>query len=213
MMVKKNKKFLLKTVSLLLTFFIVVSLVFTATYSRYLTESEHNIGFLAKKQPTILFNGAEINERTLVSIWDWPSGVNQINGKFNLSAANLSEGESIDFRIRAFIEKDGALPYSQTDGMALTQENELHTEVSLTLGNESFNSVVHSVDPETNFYIKNGFSGDVYRFYNNLQEDLHENEHVFQLKAGKSGELDFVLNVYDTEIITSKIYICIEIVK
>ncbi len=213
MMAKKNEKFLFKVVILLLTFFIAISLVFTATYSRYLTESEHNIGFLAKKQPQILFNGAEIDDRALISIWDWTQGENQINGKFNLSVANLPEGEGVDFYIRAFIKSSSAEPTIQNEEVELTQEVTQPTEVSLTLGNDTFNSAAHSIDDEADFHIKNGFSGDVYHFFANEQLDPHENEYVFHLEEGENAELDFVLNVYDSEIITNRIYICIEIVK
>ena len=57
------------------------------------------------------------------------------------------------------------------------------------------------------------FEGYVYRFCDNVSDEGQTKEHVFHLENGENNELDFVLNVYNTEILPDKIYICIEIIK
>ncbi len=208
-MAKNCKTFLFKTVILLLIFFTAVSLTVTQTYSRYLTESEHDIGFTAKQQPKISFNGDDKDDRTLIRIWEWNDGAQQINGKFNLSLKESFGVDSVDFYIRAFIEKNSVLSDENGEQQVIQS-----AEVSLTLGAYSYNSVLSEANAESyiNASGEKVYEGYIYRFCDNVVNE-NPQEHVFHLETGQSNELDFVLNVNDTEIITDKIYICIEKVK
>ena len=208
-----SKKTLLKIAVLLISVTTALALTFTATYSRYITTVDKDIGFKAKQQVKISFNGAVIDDRTLVSFWDWTysdwtNGVPQKNGRFNLSLKNDYGIDGVDFYIRTFIDKNGAL--NSGEGEQPSQP----PEVSLTLGDNTYNSLMGESDSESYFNANSetAYEGYLYRFCDNLA-DSEPREHVFHLQPGESHELDFVLNVYNTEILPDKIYICIEIIK
>ena len=206
------KKIVFKSAVFVLTLFTALALTFTATYSRYITESDHDIGFRAKQQVKISVNGDDKDDRTLVSFWqwdnlDWTNGVPQ-NGSFNLSLKEEYGVDGVDFYIRTFIDKSGAL--NSGEGEQPSQP----PEVSLTLGDDTYNSIMGEADSESYFNANSetAYEGYLYRFCDNLA-DSEPREHVFHLQPGESHELDFVLNVYNTEILSDKIYICIEIIK
>lgn len=207
------KKIVFKSAVFVLTLFTALALTFTATYSRCITESDHDIGFKAKQQVKISFNGADIDDRTLVSFWqwdnlDWTNGVPQKKGSFNLSLKEDYGVDGVDFYIRTFIDKSGTL--NSGEGEQPSQP----PEVSLTLGDNTYNSIMGEADSESYFNANSetAYEGYLYRFCDNLA-DSEPREHVFHLQPGGSHELDFVLNVYNTEILPDKIYICIEIIK
>lgn len=209
------KKIVFKSAVFVLTLFTALALTFTATYSRCITESDHDIGFKAKQQVKISFNGAVIDDRTLVSFWgwtdpDWIDGVPQ-NGSFNLSLKENYGVDGVDFYIRTFIDKSGIL---NSDSESSEQQTMQPPEVSLTLGDNTYNSLMGESDSESYFNVNSetAYEGYLYRFCDNLA-DSEPREHVFHLQPGESHELDFVLNVYNTEILPDKIYICIEIIK
>lgn len=210
------KKIVFKSAVFVLTLFTALALTFTSTYSRCITESDHDIGFKAKQQVKISFNGADIDDRTLVSFWqwdnlDWTDGIPQKKGSFNLSLKEDYGVESVDFCIRAFIDKSGVL---NSDSESSEQQTMQPPEVSLTLGDNTYNSLMGEADSESYFNANSetAYEGYLYRFCDNLA-DSEPREHVFHLQPGESHELDFVLNVYNTEILLDKIYICIEIIK
>lgn len=207
------KKIVFKSAVFVLTLFTALALTFTATYSRYITESDHDIGFRAKQQVKISVNGDDIDDRTLVSFWqwdnlDWTDGIPQKKGSFNLSLNKDYGVDGVDFYIRTFIDKSGAL--NSGEGEQPSQP----PEVSLTLGDDTYNSIMGEADSESYFNANSetAYEGYLYRFCDNLA-DSEPREHVFHLQPGESHELDFVLNVYNTEILSDKIYICIEIIK
>lgn len=209
------KKIVFKSAVFALTLFTALALTFTATYSRCITEIDHDIGFKAKQQVKISFNGAVIDDRTLVSFWgwtdpDWIDGVPQ-NGSFNLSLKENYGVDGVDFYIRTFIDKSGIL---NSDSESSEQQTMQPPEVSLTLGDNTYNSLMGEADSESYFNVNSetAYEGYLYRFCDNLA-DSEPREHVFHLQPGESHELDFVLNVYNTEILSDKIYICIEIFK
>lgn len=207
------KKIVFKSAVFALTLFTALALTFTATYSRCITEIDHDIGFKAKQQVKISVNGDDKNDRTLISFWDWTDpdwtdDVPQKKGSFNLSLKKDYSVESVDFYIRAFIDKSGTL--NSGEGVQPSQP----PEVSLTLGDNTYNSLMGEADSESYFNANSetAYEGYLYRFCDNLA-DSKPREHVFHLQPGESHELDFVLNVYNTEILSDKIYICIEIFK
>ena len=210
-----SKKTLLKIAVLLISVTTALALTFTETYSRYITTVDKDIGFKAKQQVKISFNGAVIDDRTLVSFWgwtdpDWIDGVPQ-NGSFNLSLKENYGVDGVDFYIRTFIDKSGIL---NSDSESSEQQTMQPPEVSLTLGDNTYNSLMGESDSESYFNVNSetAYEGYLYRFCDNLA-DSEPREHVFHLQPGESHELDFVLNVYNTEILPDKIYICIEIIK
>lgn len=207
------KKIVFKSAVFVLTLFTALALTFTATYSRCITEIDHNIGFKAKQQVKISVNGDDKNDRTLISFWDWTDpdwtdGVPQKKGSFNLSLKEDYGVDGVDFYIRTFIDKSGTL--NSGEGVQPSQP----PEVSLTLGDNTYNSLMGEADSESYFNVNSetAYEGYLYRFCDNLA-DSEPREHVFHLQPGESHELDFVLNVYNTEILSDKIYICIEIFK
>lgn len=207
------KKIVFKSAVFVLTLFTALALTFTATYSRCITESDHDIGFKAKQQVKISVNGDDKDDRTLVSFWqwdnlDWTDGIPQKKGSFNLSLKEEYGVDGVDFYIRTFIDKSGAL--NSGEGEQPSQP----PEVSLTLGDNTYNSLMGEADSESYFNANSetAYEGYLYRFCDNLA-DSEPREHVFHLQPGESHELDFVLNVYNTEILSDKIYICIEIIK
>ena len=207
------KKIVFKSAVFVLTLFTALALTFTATYSRCITESDHNIGFKAKQQVKISVNGDDKDDRSLVSFWEWTdlywtNGVPQKKGSFNLSLKEDYGVDGVDFYIRTFIDKSGTL--NSGEGVQPSQP----PEVSLTLGDNTYNSLMGEADSESYFNVNSetAYEGYLYRFCDNLA-DSEPREHVFHLQPGESHELDFVLNVYNTEILSDKIYICIEIFK
>lgn len=218
-MSKNSKKIVFKTAILLLMLFTAVTFTFTATYSRYITESEHSIGFLAKKQPQILLDGVEVANRTLISVSNWAQGVEQINGKFTLNAKNLSEDEKLNFYIRAFIVKEEETENTETvDDTELLETAEQQaaapvTEITLVSQEKVYPSSCFEVNPEAEFNIKNNKQGEAYFFFDSVDAAPQPSEQIFTLTGESEQALDLEINVYNSEIKSENVYICIEIIK
>ena len=168
-MVNLSKNIVLKIAILLVSVITVISLTFTATYSRYITTVDKDIGFKATKQPKILFGETEVKPNTLIPLTNWVEGVEQLNGSFNLTASGLAENEDMNFYIRVFAEKidpaDAVPDESDTTNDPLkdvlsgyedeTQGKKLPIEMTLSLGNAVYTALENETNTESDFYNKN----------------------------------------------------------
>ena len=224
-MVNSSKNIVLKIAILLISVITALALMFTATYSRYITTVDKDIGFKAKSQPQILLGETEIKPNTLVPLTNLEEGVEQLNGSFSLNASGLGESEGINFYIRVFAEKiDSAdLPLIEESDNGVSddllyyedesQGEKLPIEMTLSLGDVVYTALESEINEESDFYIKNQKQGRCYSFYDSTQTDLQPKEHIFKLTANENVSLDFVLNAYNADKKSDKIYIYIETFK
>lgn len=223
-----NKNVFLKIAVILLSVIITVVLMFSATYSRYITTIDKNIGFKAKSQSKILLGEVEVNPNTLINLTELTQGVDQLNGDFTLSAQGLGEGENIKFNLRVFSEKIDPSDSSVNDESNTTNNNLFDKptleyeeeppedrppiEMTLLCGDNTYTSLESEINIDSDFYKKNQKQGICYFFYDS-SDDSQQNEHIFQFGAGENSSLDFTLNAYNAYKKLDKIYIYIETQK
>jgi hypothetical protein len=211
MMAKYSKSFVIKSLILLIILVIALSLSLGSTYSRYLTESNHDIGFKAEANPQILLNDTVAGERTLLSISSWDVGVSQINNDFTLKCN--AKTQDVSFYLRVFVENKA--DDNQTETVEITEQVEVTPiEITLSFNDAIYNTTEREVNPNADFYIKNKKEGKLYSFYDNSDVSPKPIESVFTFPAGKETTLDFTLNVYNADInLSDNIYIFIERLK
>jgi hypothetical protein len=223
-----SKNIVLKIAVLLISVITVITLGVTATYSRYITTVDKDIGFKATKQPKILFGETEVKPNTLIPLTQWTEGVEQLNGGFNLTASGLAENEDMNFYIRVFVEKidpadvvtdesdttnDDPLKDLLTEYEDETQGEKLPIEMTLSLGNTVYTALESETNTESDFYSKNQKQGMCYFFYDSAETEPQPKEHIFSLNAKENVKLDFVLNAYNADKKSDRIYIYIETLK
>ena len=200
-----NRKFIFKMLILLTVFSLAVTLAVTATYSRYITEYDCGIGFLAKNHSQILLDDTEINERELISVLQWQQGAEQLSCTFALSKDETSQ-EDFGFYIRVFVTP------SETEADLQTYETE-NLEITLLLNNEVYISAPENLSQNTGLYQKDQKEGQFYCFYESAETAAQSNEHIFNFAQGESAEFDFTLNVHSSDISSEQIFIYVESFK
>lgn len=211
MMAKLSKSFVIKASILLISVLTILSLLVGVTHSRYLTESNHDIGFKANLNPPILLGDTPIGERTLIPLSSWNIGVEQINNHFTLKCSPEAKDES--FCIGVFVENEVDDSQAEpTETVELTEKSAI--EITLGLDDNTYTSTEREVDKNADFYLKNQKEGKLYSFYDNADILPDRSENVFVFRKGEESTLDFTLNVYNANInLSDKIFIYIERLK
>lgn len=210
-MAKYSKSFVIKASIFLIALITTAALLFGTTYSRYLTESNHDIGFKAEANPQILLGDTAVSERTLLSFSNWGVGVSQINNNFTLKCNTATQ--DVSFYLRVFVENKA--DDSQTETVEITEQVEVTPiEITLSFNDAIYNTTEREVNPNADFYLKNQKEGKLYSFYDNSDSSPEPIESVFTFPAGKETTIDFTLNVYNADInLSDNIYILIERLK
>lgn len=201
-----NRKFIFKMLILLTVFSLAVTLAVTATYSRYITESNYDIGFSAESYPQILLDGNEIEERALIQVTQWQQGAEQITASFTLSKGETSQDEDTNFCIRVFVTP------KETDAENQTFETE-NLEITLLVNNEVYISAAETLSQNAALYKENQTEGQFYCFYESTETAAQLNEHIFNFAQGESAEFYFTLNVHSSDISSEQILIYVESFK
>ena len=88
----------------------------------------------------------------------------------------------------------------------------LPIEMTLSVGDVVYTALEGEINTESDFYIKNQKQGIGYSFYDSTETDSQPNEHIFSFN-GDTVRLDLVLNAYNADNKSDKIYIYIETLK
>lgn len=214
MMAKFSKSFVIKTSILLITVLTVVSLLVGVTHGRYLTESNHDIGFKANLNSPILLGDTAISERTLIPLSNWDVGVEQINNHFTLKCSPEAQDES--FYIGVFVENKSDDSQTETVETVETveQTEEQAIEITLNFDGNTYTTTAREVEKNADFYLKNEKNGKLYSFYDNADTSPEPIENVFIFPMGEETTLDFTLNVYNADInLSDNIFIFIQRLK
>lgn len=204
-----NIEYKLKTVSkiyIILLSLIVVSVLAVGTaFARYLTQSEHNIGFSAAKPTKIYLNQTELMNKTLVKpqLTENDEKINAVFTLTNFESETNPEAKKTRFHLRAFVlrqdevqKADDALP--------------LQVTVSDDVSNLVFPSKSEKTVEKSEFYKNNQKNGDIFRFYDSENFD---SEKVYELEGEEKSSITFNISANNVDFDMEDLFICVELVK
>lgn len=210
MNLKCKKSLVFKISVFLLVIMSVLTLTIGKTFARYITEISKIITFSPQSRSVIYLNLVKAEEKKLIGLSDWQKGVNQMSSSFTFSNAyqqgNQVPQQDIVFRIRAYVADDTAAV--QPDNLNQQTES-APIEILLSYGEYVYPSKTEVINEKTDFYKQNQCKGQFYCFYDSVQAQT-SNELTFRLAGKKCSETTFTLTVYDTQISTEQIFICVE---
>ena len=218
-MSEKYKTSLVFKISVLvLSLMLIACLSVRITYSRYISQSNYEIGYLAQAKAPIYLDSNEASDKILFEPTQWQMGNGQLSGTFTLS--NIAEDgaqppdKDARFRIRAFV-MEGAQTELNAEGEDKQETEILTPEITLLADNENVEhpSKAETIKENTDFYKKNQKNGQFYCFYESIDEQNESDELEFLLQGGKSSSLTFKVTLYNAQISSSQIFICLERVK
>lgn len=203
MISKYRASVVFKIFVLLLVIALVLFLTFCITYSRFLTQTNHDIGFSAKPLAPIYYETSQISDRTSFQISNWTQTTNLLSGNFTLSNT-LNDGETslndVSFCVRVYVAEqdlEGDIDISSVD-------------VTLSTDQKTCFSKVETINQNTDFYKENEKEGRFYRFYDSNEDKTTSNESCFILKGNQKSELTFTVTIFNTAVDTEQIYVCIK---
>lgn len=204
MNLKCKKNLVFKISALLAIIILSLSLTFGSTFARYMTEIARDVVFSPKTDAAIYLNSNKAPDRTLIAPEQWQMGVNQMSSTLTLSNAAPDSTEpaqqDIAFRIRVYLADDSS------------QEQITAPEITLSVDGAVCPSKIQALNDKTDFYKQNQKKGKFYCFFDSVQADI-SSELEFVLLGKQNSQLTFTLIVYDTQISTEQIFVCVERIK
>ncbi len=203
-MILKYRTGLVFKISVLLFVIALMSvLTFCVTYGRFLTQTNRDIGFSAKPLAPIYYETSQISDRTSFELSNWTQTTNLLSGNFTLSNT-LNDGEvpleDAAFCVRIYVAEQDSGGYIDITS----------ADVTLSTDQKTCFSKVETINQNTDFYKENEKEGRFYCFYDSNEDKTTSNESMFILKGNQKSELTFTVSIFDTEVGTEQIYICIK---
>ena len=200
-----KNKIISKTYLIVLSLITVAVLIVGTAFGRYLTQSEHRVGFLAEKPTNIYLNQSQLLNKT-----HFQPQMTQVDGKitsiFTLSNYELQanpEAKEVKFYIRAFVARqEGYLPVEGAPGVQLSLSDDVN--------NVLYSSTAEKVNTKTDFYKTNEKYGEYFRFYETQQQD---SEKIYALEGDSNREITFTLIAKDIDFSVDALFVYVELVK
>ena len=203
MILKYRTGLVFKIFVLLLVIVLMSVLTFCVTYGRFLTQTNRDISFSAKPLAPIYFGTSQILDETSFQLFNWIQTTNLLSGNFTLSNM-LNDGETpledVAFCVRIYVAEQDSGGYIDITS----------ADVTLFTDQKTCFSKVETINQNTDFYKMNQKQGKFYCFYDSNEDKTTSNESSFILKGKQKSELTFTVSIFDTEVNTEQIYICIK---
>lgn len=195
-----------------LFFALAVTQVFTGgvTYARYLTQNDCAIPYSTKSATYMYANASIVDEKSLISISEWNSSLNETSAEITLSnfigeSAQLPK-DDIVFCVRAYVTQQGL---NIMDKATEEQTGALPMDITLSTGDTVYTSKSEKLSEKTDFYIKNQDKGKFFCFYTGEDGGKSE-ESTFCLSGNNQSEITFTVTVYNAPISAEHIRLCVD---
>ena len=183
---------------------VAVLLVGTA-FARYLTQSEHNVGFVAEKPTKIYLNDQELLNKTL-----FQPQMTQIDGEItsiftlkNFQTEVNSEAKPIKFNLKAFVVRsEDYVPVEDAPSVQIT--------LSDSVNNVAYTSKAETVSKKTDFYKTNQKNGQYFNFYESEQSAT---EKTYTLSGQQNSTITFTIAAKDIDFAVNDLYVYVELIK
>ncbi len=203
MILKYRTSLVFKISVLLLVIALMLVLTFCVTYGRFLNQTKRDIDFSAKPLTPIYYGTSQITDETSFQLSDWTQATNLSSGSFTLSNM-LNDGEApledVAFCVRIYVAEQDSEGYIDINS----------ADVTLSTDQKTCFSKVETINQSTDFYKKNQKDGKFYCFFDSNEDKTTSNESRFILKGNQKSELTFTVTIFNTEVSTEQIYICIK---
>jgi len=183
----------------------VAVLLVGTTFARYLTQSEHNIDFVAEKPTKMYLNQDELLNKAI-----FQPQITQIDGEItsiftlkNFETEASAEAKPIKFNLKAFVVRaEDYVPIEDAPPVKIT--------LSDSVNSLPYTSKAETVNKKTDFYKTNQKNGQCFRFYESEQQDL---EKIYTLNGQQNSEITFTLMAKDIDFTVNDLYVYVELVK
>lgn len=205
MSVDYKNKIMSKVYLISISLIVAAVLLVGTAFARYLTQSEHNVGFVAEKPTKIYLNDEELLNKTL-----FQPQMTQIDGEitsiFTLKSFETEEGDEqkpIKFKLKAFVVRnEDYAPVEDAPPVQIT--------LSDSVNSLPYSSKAETVNKKTDFYKTNQKNGQYFSFYEPQQQAL---EKIYTLGGQQNSEITFTITAKDIDFAVNDLYVCVELVK
>ncbi len=205
MSIDYKNKIMSKVYLISLSLITVAVLLVGTAFARYMTQSEHNVGFAAEKPTKIYLNEDELLNKTL-----FQPQMTQIDGEItsiftlkNYATQVNAEAKQVKFNLKAFVVRgEGYAPVEDAPPVQIT--------LSDNVNNLVFTSNAETVSKKTDFYKTNAKDGQYFRFYETEEQVL---EKTYTLEGEQNSAVTFTLTAKDIDFNVNDLYVYVELVK